>query len=75
MTCVVKSKMTKKGGGKMKANMDIREWLYNARIPLWMLADAMGVHENTVVRWLRRPVTHDQRERIVQAIENILNGK
>ena len=59
----------------MKANMDIRERLFNARIPFWMLADAMGVHENTVVRWLRRTVTHDQRERIVHAIENILSGK
>jgi hypothetical protein len=59
----------------MKANADLRERLYNAHIPLWMLADAIGVHENTVVRWLRRPVSLEQRERIDEAIKNILGEK
>lgn len=60
---------------KVKANSDLRDCLYNARIPLWMLADAMGVHENTVIRWLRRPVTPEHRERIERAVEAILSKR
>lgn len=59
----------------MKANSELRTRLYNARIPLWMLADAIGVHENTVVRWLRRPVTLEQTERIEKALETIMHRK
>lgn len=60
---------------KVKANSDLRDCLYNARIPLWMLADSMGVHENTVIRWLRRPVTPEHRERIERAVEEILSKR
>lgn len=60
---------------KTKANGDLRSRLYYARIPMWQLADTLGVHENTVVRWLRHPVTPEQQERIERAIVEILKKR
>lgn len=53
----------------MKANADIRAELKNKRIPVYAIADVMGVHENTVFRRLR----HELPEREKQHYINIIN--
>lgn len=44
-----------------KANADIREELKNKRIPVYAIADVMGVHENTVFRRLRHELTEQDK--------------
>lgn len=52
-----------------KANLDIRAELKSKRIPVYAVADVMGVHENTVFRLLR----HDLSEVKKQEIKRIIN--
>lgn len=54
------------------ANMDIRVYLKTHHVPLWRLADALNIHENTLVRRLRHELPDDEKERLralVDAIE------
>lgn len=37
----------------IKANADIRAELKNKKVPVYAIADVMGVHENTIFRRLR----------------------
>lgn len=60
---------------KTKINEDVRRHLYNNRITQWEVANVLGVHENTVLRWLRRPLTPEQRTRIDDAIATILKNR
>lgn len=52
-------------------NENIRKAARVANIPLWRIADAMGVGENTVYRWLRRPLDEEKEQRFMDAIEQL----
>lgn len=52
-------------------NEKIRKAARVANIPLWRIADAMGVGENTVYRWLRRPLDEEKERRFMEAIEQL----
>lgn len=52
-----------------KANSDIRAELKSKRIPVYAIADVMGVHENTVFRRLR----HELPEQDKQTFRRIIN--
>ena len=58
-----------------KANGALRRSLYNARIPMWEVARAIGVHENTIIRWLREPLSEERRKRIERAVVEILDAR
>ena len=55
----------------MKQNIQIRGDLRAARIPLWRLADELGVSESTVLRRLRHELTPADREAFREAAERI----
>lgn len=52
----------------------IVERLKKFGIPYWELAAALGVHENTCAKMMRRP-DDEQTERINQAIDEIVNSR
>lgn len=54
-----------------KANQKLRDELTIKHIPFWQLAEQMGVHENTVVRWLRTPLSPETAARVRIAINEI----
>lgn len=53
------------------ANTEIREMLKTEHIPYWRIADVLGVHENTVIRRLRKELSPDDRKRFLAAIEQV----
>jgi hypothetical protein len=50
-------------------NTEIR----NARgkIPKWMIAEKLGVHENTLNGWLRKELNKERKEQIIAIIEEL----
>ena len=54
-----------------KANQGIRDELARNQIPHWLLAQTLGVHETTLVRWLRSPLSPERTASIRIAINEI----
>lgn len=54
---------------------EIKEMLKNEKIPYWKIADALGVHENTIVRMLRHELSEENKERFEKAIAEIKAAK
>ena len=52
-----------------QVNEQVRQELRANSIPLWRVADALHVHENTVIRLLRHELNNEQRQRVEAAIE------
>ena len=52
-------------------NQDVRKAARIADVPLWKIADAIGVSEPTITRWLRHELPADKKQRILEAIESI----
>ena len=40
-------------------------------IPFWVIADRLGVHENTVRNWMKREMKPEQQSRVLAAIDDI----
>lgn len=55
----------------MEANRKVRESLRVHRLPVWKLADALGCHENTVLRRLRHELPQADQEALIAVIERI----
>ena len=41
------------------------------KIPRWLIAEKLGVHENTVYRILRSELTERKREEIIEIIKDL----
>lgn len=52
---------------------DLRLLIRMKKIPTWKIADAIGVSEMTIYRWLRK-YNADHYEKIMQAIQQIEGG-
>lgn len=55
----------------MKSNIQVRGDLRAAKIPLWMVADALGVSESTVIRRLRHELSPEERKQFREAVDRI----
>ncbi|MBQ9851752.1 MAG: helix-turn-helix domain-containing protein [Ruminiclostridium sp.] len=55
----------------MKENETVRRAARIAGVPLWRLAEKLGVSEPTVYRWLRHPLPKDKEIRILDAISSL----
>jgi type VI protein secretion system component VasF len=40
-------------------------------IPYWVLANQLNVHENTVRNWMKREMTQEIREKVLNAIAEV----
>lgn len=57
-----------------KANQDIRSEISEAGLTQWQVAFKAGISAQTLSNWLRLPLSDDQRERVITAI-NELKGE
>lgn len=55
----------------MKQNEQVRKAARVAGIPLWKVADAIGVSEPTFMRWMRYPLPAEKESRIMEAISTL----
>jgi len=58
-------------GGEHMNNLAIRQAAKAARLPLWMIADAMKISEPTMTRKLRRELAEPEKERILAIIRDL----
>ena len=58
----------------MAENIGIRLEARAAGVPLWKVARALGVSEPTLYRWLRAPLSGEERARILGIIEKLKDG-
>lgn len=54
-------------------NQDIRLKAKGAGVPLWKVAEYIGISEPTLTRLLRRKVDKDTKQRLIAAIREIKN--
>ena len=50
---------------------EVMERLKYCSAKLWQLADAVGVSEPTITRWLRRPLEGERLLRVITALEQL----
>lgn len=53
----------------IKRNNDIRE--AKEKIPVWLIAERLGVHENTFYHWMRKEMTPQRKQEILSIIEDL----
>ena len=53
------------------SNTEIRAELKASKIPYWKIADKLGVHENTIIRKMRKELSAEDRSSFYKAIEAI----
>lgn len=56
------------------ANMQIRLAARGAGVPLWRIAQEMGISEPTITRKLRKELPEEEQARILTIIERIKDG-
>lgn len=54
-----------------KANGELRAELKAANIPLWRIAEKLGVHENTVIRRMRTELSSENLQAFKKALTEI----
>ena len=52
-------------------NMDIRLKARGAGIPLWKIAEHIGISEPTLTRWMRQTLSKEKKTQIITAIREI----
>ena len=57
-----------------KANVDVRFAAWSAGLPLWAVAEELGVCEMTLSRWLRTELPTEKRERVLTTIQTLTNA-
>jgi len=56
------------------ANPEIRQKLVIANIPLWKVAQRIGIHEKTLVVWLRLELEGEKKRAVNDAVDELING-
>lgn len=56
-----------------KRNDDIRN--IKGNIPFWVIAERLGVHENTLHNWMKKEMSNDRKQAVLKAIEYIKTEK
>ena len=58
-----------------RANDEIRKKAEAARVPLWRIADRLGICEQTLCRHLRYEFTPKQKAVFLEAVDRIIEGR
>lgn len=56
------------------SNMDIRRKAMENGVPLWKVAESLGMSESGFSRKMRYEMNDDDKTKVFQAIENVKNG-
>jgi wyosine [tRNA(Phe)-imidazoG37] synthetase (radical SAM superfamily) len=59
----------------MIPNSDIRSAIKESKIYTWQVAEELNVHENTLYRMLRRPLSDKKKEEILNIISKLSQQK
>lgn len=52
-------------------NQEIRDAIKRSRVKQWEIAQALGVAENTLIRWMRVELSEERKAAILAAIEKV----
>ena len=55
----------------MKPNMDLRFYARGKGVPLWRVAEAYGIHENTLLQRLRKQYSKEDAEEFRRIVDKI----
>ena len=58
----------------MKANEELRASFKKNGVHQWQVADALGIAEGTLARWLRKELPAEKKAEIEKAISDVLKG-
>lgn len=58
-----------------KANMELRCAAWTMGIPLWAVAEEMGISTETMYRWLRKPLEEKRREKFEVAMQKLAEAR
>ncbi len=58
----------------MMANLEIRKEIRKSRLFHYEIADALGISESTLSKWLREEMNVGRKELIIQAIRKLQNA-
>lgn len=53
------------------SNQAIQELIFRTGLRKWKIAEAMGIHEVTLSRWLRTELSDERREKVLAAIDRL----
>lgn len=53
------------------SSKEIKELLKQEDIYMWMIAKVIGIHESTLIKWLRTDLSTEQEQKVLLAIETI----
>ena len=59
----------------MRNNETVRKTAKNEGVYLWEIGDYLGVSENTVIRWLRKPLDSAREGLLLNAISKVAERK
>lgn len=55
----------------MKANDEIRAEALQRKVPLWQIAEKLGIADTTFSRKLRHELPNEEKQRVMEAIREI----
>lgn len=56
----------------MRANEEIHNKIQKARLRKWEVAEKVGISDSRLSVWLRTPLKDERRERVEQAIDELI---
>lgn len=59
----------------MSTNADFRAYAKAHNVPLWQIADVIGVSEPTMTRKLRYELSAEEREQLLLAVDKIVSER
>lgn len=54
------------------ANKDIRKTVKDNHLPYWRVSKQLGVSRSTLTEWLRIEMEKEKRERVLQAVDELI---
>lgn len=57
------------------SSKEIKELLKREDIYMWMIAKTIGIHESTLIKWLRTGLSMEQEQKVLLAIEEVKLNK
>jgi len=52
-----------------KPNQDIRNYARSHGVPMWSVAQGLGIAESTIMKWLRLPLTEERKRQMIAIID------
>ena len=53
-------------------NKDLRDEFRIANVKQWQVAEAIGISEMTLVKWLRRELAEDKKDLVRKAVQRLI---